>query len=138
MLAAPILLLENVVTVLGGGRAFLGKPRPKVRAVGREASHDALARTAVQQVEVKQHVADARVAQDAEGITRWEGAEGEGLAPESLREVRVTQPGPRESLRAVESMDLLVHKLRDEVDGSTRVNAELRDQSRRAMPQSET
>jgi len=33
MLAAPILLLENVVTVLGGGRAFLGKPRPKVRAV---------------------------------------------------------------------------------------------------------
>ena len=29
----PILLLENVVTVLGGGRAFLGKPRPKVRAV---------------------------------------------------------------------------------------------------------
>ena len=30
---APILSLENVVTVLGGGRAFLGKPRPKVRAV---------------------------------------------------------------------------------------------------------
>ena len=29
----PILTLENVVTVLGGGRAFLGKPRPKVRAV---------------------------------------------------------------------------------------------------------
>ena len=29
----PILLLENVVAVLGGGRAFLGKPRPKVRAV---------------------------------------------------------------------------------------------------------
>jgi oligopeptide/dipeptide ABC transporter ATP-binding protein len=30
---SPILSLENVVTVLGGGRAFLGKPRPKVRAV---------------------------------------------------------------------------------------------------------
>jgi oligopeptide/dipeptide ABC transporter ATP-binding protein len=29
----PILSLEGVVTVLGGGRAFLGKPRPKVRAV---------------------------------------------------------------------------------------------------------
>ncbi len=28
-----ILSLENVVTVLGGGRPFLGKPRPKVRAV---------------------------------------------------------------------------------------------------------
>ena len=33
MPAAPILTLENVVTVLGGGRAFLGKTRPKVRAV---------------------------------------------------------------------------------------------------------
>jgi oligopeptide/dipeptide ABC transporter ATP-binding protein len=32
-LGQPILSLENVVTVLGGGRAFLGKPRPKVRAV---------------------------------------------------------------------------------------------------------
>ena len=31
--AAPILALENVVTVLGGGRAFLGKRRPAVRAV---------------------------------------------------------------------------------------------------------
>jgi oligopeptide/dipeptide ABC transporter ATP-binding protein len=30
---APILSIENVVTVLGGGRAFLQKPRPKVRAV---------------------------------------------------------------------------------------------------------
>jgi len=29
----PILSLENVVTVLGGGRAFLGKRRPAVRAV---------------------------------------------------------------------------------------------------------
>jgi oligopeptide/dipeptide ABC transporter ATP-binding protein len=29
----PVLELEGVVTVLGGGRAFLGKPRPKVRAV---------------------------------------------------------------------------------------------------------
>jgi oligopeptide/dipeptide ABC transporter ATP-binding protein len=32
-LGGPILTLENIVTVLGGGRAFLGKPRPKVRAV---------------------------------------------------------------------------------------------------------
>src|SRR5262245_1642405 len=32
-LGPPILALENVVTVLGGGRAFLGNPRPKVRAV---------------------------------------------------------------------------------------------------------
>ncbi len=31
--AAPIVQLEDVVTVLGGGRTFLGKPRPKVRAV---------------------------------------------------------------------------------------------------------
>ena len=31
--AGPILSLESIVTVLGGGRAFLGKPRPKVRAV---------------------------------------------------------------------------------------------------------
>jgi oligopeptide/dipeptide ABC transporter ATP-binding protein len=30
---APILTLENVVTVLGGGRTFLGTPRPEVRAV---------------------------------------------------------------------------------------------------------
>ena len=30
---APILSLENIVTVLGGGRAFLGKRRPAVRAV---------------------------------------------------------------------------------------------------------
>ncbi|MBO0764488.1 MAG: ATP-binding cassette domain-containing protein [Hyphomicrobiaceae bacterium] len=30
---APILSLDNVVTVLGGGRALLGMPRPKVRAV---------------------------------------------------------------------------------------------------------
>lgn len=30
---AAILSLENVVTVLGGGRAFLGKTRPRVRAV---------------------------------------------------------------------------------------------------------
>ena len=33
MSATSILELEDVVTVLGGGRAFLGKPRPKVRAV---------------------------------------------------------------------------------------------------------
>ena len=32
-LGQPILALENVVTVLGGGRAFLGRARPKVRAV---------------------------------------------------------------------------------------------------------
>lgn len=33
MTATPILALEDVVTVLGGGRPFLGKPRPLVRAV---------------------------------------------------------------------------------------------------------
>jgi oligopeptide/dipeptide ABC transporter ATP-binding protein len=32
-MAAPILALRDVVTVLGGGRPFLGKPRPLVRAV---------------------------------------------------------------------------------------------------------
>lgn len=31
--AAPILAFDNLVTVLGGGQAFLGKPRPLVRAV---------------------------------------------------------------------------------------------------------
>ena len=36
---APILSLENIVTVLGGGRAFLGKRRPAVRpAVDRPAA----------------------------------------------------------------------------------------------------
>ena len=29
----PLLALENVVTLLGGGRPFLGRARPRVRAV---------------------------------------------------------------------------------------------------------